>query len=514
VPIRVIVEKLGGSVDWNNGITTLSLDGNKIVIQNGYYSLNNGSKSSIRTEIIDGRTYLPLRTILEALGMSLDYRDGVISIAKQMHVLTDAEVNDIKNKLSSKKNESQSNSPTNSANEKARKTDTTGLTAQELKWCERKIAEQELIAAGAKKAGKTGAVSKANARITAMKEAKKGNITTEYKSFKNLVFLAQRQYDGYTKDTTVKDVQDKMELLGYKFTKVNNQNDGKYGEETWNNVAYFQIVNGLDATGQLDKKTYDLIVKKWQEKKAATSENVQQPSNDEEYIDMSWLDDDVDTTYLTVLEAVELTDEEKIKVIKARKEKIEELSLYVDPNALIHGIQTGLDILGLVPVIGEPVDGLNATIYLVRGDQLNAALSAGSMVPIAGWVSTGGKLVKKSIKVAKDVDKGVSRAILKTDFVATSNGLVVKATTAEKWHKGTFSDILDSMEYHQIRHAKGRTIDKYTDDAMNFYNNNKHLGQPMTLKDGTQGIKIQTGTGNNKVGGYWTNDGKLVTFWD
>lgn len=70
------------------------------------------------------------------------------------------------------------------------------------------------------------------------------------------------------------------------------------------------------------------------------------------------------------------------------------------------------------------------------------------------------------------------------------------------------------MEYHLKTHGKGRTIEQYTDDAIDFYNKNKNIGVEVTLKDGSKGIKIQTGTGKNKVGGYWTKDGKLVTFWD
>ena len=61
---------------------------------------------------------------------------------------------------------------------------------------------------------------------------------------------------------------------------------------------------------------------------------------------------------------------------------------------------------------------------------------------------------------------------------------------------------------------KGRTIEQYTQDAINFYNANKSLAVPVVLKDGTEGVKIQTGTGKNKVGGYWTKDGRVVTFWD
>ena len=76
-----------------------------------------------------------------------------------------------------------------------------------------------------------------------------------------------------------------------------------------------------------------------------------------------------------------------------------ELKKKAKVNELLDIIQTGLDLLGMIPVVGEPIDGINAGIYFVREDYANAALSAASTLPIAGWVSTGGKFVKKSIKV-------------------------------------------------------------------------------------------------------------------
>ena len=84
----------------------------------------------------------------------------------------------------------------------------------------------------------------------------------------------------------------------------------------------------------------------------------------------------------------------------------------------------------------------------------------------------------------------------------------------DNWYKGTFDSAINSMKYHLTKHGKGRTIEQYTNDAMNFYNKKKHLGEKIILKDGIVGIKIQTGVGKNKIGGYWTNDGKIVTFWD
>ncbi len=86
------------------------------------------------------------------------------------------------------------------------------------------------------------------------------------------------------------------------------------------------------------------------------------------------------------------------------------------------------------------------------------------------------------------------------------------------WYKGTFPNKTQSLKYHLGKHGRGRTATEYTRDAMNFFEKNSHLGKKVTLKDGTPGIKIQTKTNvdgkTQRMGGYWTQDGKLVTFWD
>ena len=51
-------------------------------------------------------------------------------------------------------------------------------------------------------------------------------------------------------------------------------------------------------------------------------------------------------------------------------------------SSLAHGV---LDVAGLVPVVGEPADGVNALWYEAQGDHLNPTLSAAGMVPILGW---------------------------------------------------------------------------------------------------------------------------------
>lgn len=82
----------------------------------------------------------------------------------------------------------------------------------------------------------------------------------------------------------------------------------------------------------------------------------------------------------------------------------------------------------------------------------------------------------------------------------------------QTWYKSTFPTTMDSVHYHVKKHGKGRNAVQYTQDAMAFYERYKNRGRRVTLKDRqhTPGIKIRV----NNAGGLWTEDGKLVTFWD
>ncbi len=69
---------------------------------------------------------------------------------------------------------------------------------------------------------------------------------------------------------------------------------------------------------------------------------------------------------------------------------------------VLDGVQLVLDVAGLIPVAGEVADGINAVVYLIRGDYVNASLSAGVMIPIAGWGTTGTKFYFKASKYFDD----------------------------------------------------------------------------------------------------------------
>ena len=105
--------------------------------------------------------------------------------------------------------------------------------------------------------------------------------------------------------------------------------------------------------------------------------------------------------------------EGKVRVTRAQLERIilEELDRPLNEGA-IDWMQGGLDIVGLVPGIGEAADGLNAAISLARGNPIEAVLSGISMVPGAGDV------VGKSGKVLLKMLDPVMPMIKKGDDIA------------------------------------------------------------------------------------------------
>lgn len=62
---------------------------------------------------------------------------------------------------------------------------------------------------------------------------------------------------------------------------------------------------------------------------------------------------------------------------------------------------TILDVLGLIPVIGEPADAVNAGWYSAEGDWVNAGLSSAALIPFAGMAFTGGKLLGRAGHLAE-----------------------------------------------------------------------------------------------------------------
>jgi hypothetical protein len=85
----------------------------------------------------------------------------------------------------------------------------------------------------------------------------------------------------------------------------------------------------------------------------------------------------------------------------------------MSPSDLGH---MGLDVVGMIPVVGEAADLANAGWYAAEGDMVNAGLSAAAAVPGAGNVATAAKWGKRALDAADavgDVSK-VAKAAEKT----------------------------------------------------------------------------------------------------
>jgi len=65
---------------------------------------------------------------------------------------------------------------------------------------------------------------------------------------------------------------------------------------------------------------------------------------------------------------------------------------------ILGAVHTGLDVLGLVPGIGEIADGLNAGIYAIEGDATNAGLSLASMIPVGGSAASITRLAREIVE--------------------------------------------------------------------------------------------------------------------
>ena len=92
-----------------------------------------------------------------------------------------------------------------------------------------------------------------------------------------------------------------------------------------------------------------------------------------------------------------------------------EAAEFVADNASTIG-HAVLDVGGVIPVVGEPFDLLNAAIYTAEGDYENAALASVSAIPLYGYVGTAGKAGKyykkaKSGNLFKGTKKKVKEEI-------------------------------------------------------------------------------------------------------
>jgi hypothetical protein len=157
---------------------------------------------------------------------------------------------------------------------------------------------------------------------------------------------------------------------------------------------------------------------------------------------------------------------------------------------ILHG---GLDIVGLIPFVGEVADLANGFIYSIEGDGVNATLSFAATVPIAGWGATVTKFAKKVI-TAIDGSTRTLKWIKRTDgFIDFGDrGLLRKILGLAKgdariahhmipWEHGTKPIVQKAadMDFHLNELLNGVPLTAIQHSGSHFTYNQK-IGQKLT----------------------------------
>ncbi|SEM16323.1 Predicted ribonuclease, toxin component of the YeeF-YezG toxin-antitoxin module [Paenisporosarcina quisquiliarum] len=185
------------------------------------------------------------------------------------------------------------------------------------------------------------------------------------------------------------------------------------------------------------------------------------------------------TVFYEVVSKVEYKEEETVKVDKPKENKI------------LDSLQFGLDIAGLIPVVGEIADGANGLIYTARGDALNATLSFSAMIPVVGMASTGGKLAvkgSKAIEEAQDASKAVDNVNDGAKGIDNANRLIPgtpgNPTSGDPTKLG--KNLLESMGLPRSTSWKGYQAQHIIPSQLNKHPVIKEIG--IEMNDSTNGI--------------------------
>lgn len=146
----------------------------------------------------------------------------------------------------------------------------------------------------------------------------------------------------------------------------------------------------------------------------------------------------------------------------------EQEELLEDKDTLLDGIQMALDLAGFAPGVGAIPDLLNAAIYAVRGDKLNASLSLLAAVPGIGDAAAAAKIAGKGVKAIKDVNRtlGINKTVKtlsKNERKAIARKFINKNVSKNDLlrEKGVTLENVDEV-YRQVKIERKR-------EAINFY---------------------------------------------
>ncbi len=113
----------------------------------------------------------------------------------------------------------------------------------------------------------------------------------------------------------------------------------------------------------------------------------------------------------------------------------------IGTDATMDTIQTVLDIVGFIPVIGDIIDIINAIIYYFRGRYFEAALSVIAVIPVVGSVIKWG--AKGAMKAGKSALKVGGEVIGKFNKLGFTKALFKKSDDGVKQFENIIQQLID-----------------------------------------------------------------------
>ena len=159
--------------------------------------------------------------------------------------------------------------------------------------------------------------------------------------------------------------------------------------------------------------------------------------------------------------------------IKAYAKK-NNIDLVSDFERFLNKLQTGLDIVGCLPVIGDIADAINGVISLARGDIGTALISFIAVVPFVGDAAKGLKYLDKASDLLKlgdkvvDIGKATAKNVAKKAKKAVKKEVLGIVAKGEKEFKNVLEATLDlgKNDYISWIKDKGKVLLNTVNDKL------------------------------------------------
>ncbi len=177
-------------------------------------------------------------------------------------------------------------------------------------------------------------------------------------------------------------------------------------------------------------------------------------------------------------------------------------------EAVQESVHTGLDVAGLIPVIGEVFDIGHGILYSIQGDGLNATLAFAAAVPFAGWAATTSKYLKKTITALDGSSRTLKWVKLTNNVVAFGDRRLLRKVL------GLGSISADPRVAHHLipwDHGIDDLVQKATQSTNPFHLNELLNGLPLTaIQHNSGGHALYNQKVKTKLTQLWNSNGQAA----